>query len=43
MVIIWTIKIWGLPNFEGLKPPFKWFNYRVGPGHVPRSFSRLGA
>ena len=31
MVIIWTIKIWGLPNFEDLKPLLKWLNYWASP------------
>ena len=33
MVIIWTIKNWYLPNFDGLKPLLKWLNYWDGPAH----------
>ncbi len=31
MAIIWTIKIWGLSNFGGLKPLLKWLNFWAGP------------
>ena len=34
MLIIWTIKIWGLPNFVGLKPLLKWLNYWANPTYV---------
>ena len=31
MVIIWTIKIWNISNFGGLKPLFTWLNYWTSP------------
>ncbi len=40
MVIIWTIKIWGFPNFGGLpnfgslKLLLKWLNYWTSPAYV---------